>query len=363
MKKILTIALIAVLAVALLTSCAAPAAPSAAPASEAPAAASEAPASAAPAATEAPASEAPAADAAASEAPAAAGNGKTAADITVGFSVHFKQDDYGVICSEGFQEVCDAAGVKCEILDANGDPAKQLADIESFIAKKYDAIAISPMDESALIDVCKKANEAGIPLISITTMPDATVATTVNAGNYEFSEEVATILADLMGGKGKVAILDIPTSLWRTQQRLQAFKDVIATTDIEIVAEEKKGTVDEGVDAASTIMTANPGLNAIWGTYSSVLQGAGQAAKTAGVKDLVIGGVDCDAAILQLMKEGYVQAAAAQFPRAHGEESAKAAIAWALGEGYPEVVDVPYKVYTADQYATASMEVWGKEME
>jgi len=353
MKKILVIALAVVMVCTLFVACSN---------------------NAAPAASEAPASEAPASEAPASEAPASAApeesqtadvpaEGKDPADINIGFSVHFKQDDYGVICSEGFQETCDAAGVNCEILDANGDPAKQLADIESFIAKKYDVIAISPMDENALIDVCAKAVSEGIPLVSITTMPDAEVAVTINAGNYEFSQEVATRLADLMNKEGQVALLDIPTNLWRTQQRLQAFKDVIAETDIEIVAEEKKGTVDEGVDAASTIMTANPDLAGIWGTYSSVLQGAGQAAKTADRKDLIIGGVDCDAAILQLMKEGYIQAAAAQFPRAHGEFAAEASIALALGEDYPEVVDVPWAVYNADEYAKASEEVWGVEME
>jgi ABC-type sugar transport system substrate-binding protein len=345
MKKILTIALIAVMVPVMVTACSKPAGT---PVAGTPAA-------------ETPIAGAPLAEAPAAKKPA----GKTAADIRIGFSVRSRQDSYGVACSESFRSACDAAGLICEILDANGDPSRQGSDIESFIAEGYDAIAISPVDESALTDVCAKANEAGIPLVSVTAMPDAVVAVTVNAGDHEFSEKAGTVLAGIMGGEGKVALLlDAPTGLWRTQQRLQAFKDVIAVTNIEIAAEEKAGTVDEAAVAAETLMAAHPDLTAIWGTGSGALRGAAQAAKTAGVTNLVIGGgADCDTAVLQLMKEGFIQAAAAQFPHDHGKILAEAAIAMALDEDFPAVAYAPYKVYTADQYALASMEVWGVEME
>ena len=289
---------------------------------------------------------------------------KAKEDMTIGFSIHFKTDDYGAICTQGFEETCQANGVKYELTDANGDVAKQLADIESLIAKQVDAIVVSPLDEKALIDVCNAAAEKGIAIIPITYMPEVAAISTVETGNYEFSYEVATKLAEAVGNKGKIAIITAAVNLWRIDQRLLAFQDVIdANPDMELVAIEKKMEADEAMAAAEAIMTANPDIAGIWGTYSNLVYGPGNTAKNRDNKDIVVGGVDADMSILNLMEEGWIKYVAAQNPYSHGKMGAEIAIQYLSGEEVPQQVIAEYKIYSADEAELCAQEIWGKTLQ
>ncbi len=304
-------------------------------------------------------SQPPAPESTVSEAPAA----KPLSDMVIGFSIHFKTDDYGAICTKGFEETCKAAGVKYEITDANGDPSKQLADIESLIAKNVDAIVVSPLDEKALTDVCNKAAAKGIAIIPITYMPDVNAVCTVETGNYEFSKEVATKLAEAMGNKGKVAIITAPVTLWRIEQRQKAFEDVIAANpDMELVTIEKKMNPDEAMAAAEAIISAHPDIAGIWGTFSNLVYGPGNAIKTLNKPEIVVGGVDADTSILKLMQEDWIRYVAAQDPYSHGQMGAEIAMKYLQGEEVPEQVIAQYKVYAASEAALCSEEIWGKPL-
>lgn len=300
----------------------------------------------------------------ASAAPEAAKPAKAIEEMTIGFSIHFKTDDYGAICTQGFEETCKTAGVKYEITDANGDPQKQLADIESLIAKQVDAIVVSPVDEKAIKDVCNKAVEKGIAVIPITFMPDTKAICTVETGNYEFAHEVATALAAKMGNKGKVAIITAPTILWRIDQRQKAFEDVIkANPEMELVSVEKKMQPDEAMAAAEALMAANPDIAGIWGTFSNCVYGPASAIKAANKPNIVVGGVDADMAILKLMDEGWIQYVAAQDPYSHGAMGAENAIKHLKGETVPEKLIAEYKIYSQDQAALCAEEIWNKKLE
>ncbi|GHS93693.1 hypothetical protein AGMMS50276_04780 [Synergistales bacterium] len=284
-------------------------------------------------------------------------------DAKIGLSVHFKTDDYGVICSKGFEDTCKAAGVGTyTVLDANSDAQKQLSDIESFIAQKYDAIVVSPVDDQAVKDVINTASAQGILVSVITTVPEANVFCTVEAGNYEFSAEVAEKLCEKMGYKGKVALMDIPTTLWRTGRRLQAFQDVIAKyPDLKVVALEKKMLPDEAKTAAENLLTANPDLGGIFGTFSNVTYGAGAAARDMNRKEVVCGGVDADMSILELMRDGWIYSVAAQIPDTHGIMGAQAVIDGLQGKIVPKEMNAVYKIYVQGEEKKAAKEVWGKD--
>lgn len=60
-----------------------------------------------------------------------------------------------------------ALGVKLISTDANQDPSKQLADVESLLAQKPDALIVAPLESEALVPVVKMANDAKVPLFII----------------------------------------------------------------------------------------------------------------------------------------------------------------------------------------------------
>ncbi len=51
--------------------------------------------------------------------------------------------------------------------DANLDVSKQLDQIDNFIAQKVNAIVVVPVDYDGIVPGIEKANQAGIPVISL----------------------------------------------------------------------------------------------------------------------------------------------------------------------------------------------------
>ncbi len=73
-----------------------------------------------------------------------------------------------------------ALGVKLISADANQDPSKQLADVESLLAQKPDALIVAPLESEALVPVVQMANDAGVPLFII----DRTINAEPGTGMY-----------------------------------------------------------------------------------------------------------------------------------------------------------------------------------
>jgi len=73
-----------------------------------------------------------------------------------------------------------ALGVKLISADANQDPSKQLADVESLLAQKPAALIVAPLESEALVPVVQMAEDAGVPLFII----DRTINADPGTGMY-----------------------------------------------------------------------------------------------------------------------------------------------------------------------------------
>lgn len=71
-------------------------------------------------------------------------------------------------------------GVKLISTDANQDPSKQLADVESLLAQSPDALIVAPVESEALVPVVDMCNNANVPLFII----DRTINAEPGEGMY-----------------------------------------------------------------------------------------------------------------------------------------------------------------------------------
>ncbi|HVI42977.1 MAG TPA: substrate-binding domain-containing protein, partial [Anaerovoracaceae bacterium] len=71
-------------------------------------------------------------------------------------------------------------GVKLISTDANQDPSKQLADVESLLAQSPDALIVAPVESEALVPVVEMCNNAKVPLFII----DRTINAEPGQGMY-----------------------------------------------------------------------------------------------------------------------------------------------------------------------------------
>ena len=68
--------------------------------------------------------------------------------------------------------VASTDNVEAIILDAKGDVTKQIEQVENLMQKKVDVIVIWPVNGMAIVPVCKKAFEAGFPIVIANSLID-----------------------------------------------------------------------------------------------------------------------------------------------------------------------------------------------
>jgi ribose transport system substrate-binding protein len=91
----------------------------------------------------------------------------SAADFTIGITQNnVGVDSYQTTYEKAFIAAADAnENVDAVVLDAGGDVARQIAQMEDLIQQKVDAIIIWPTNGQAVIPAVRKAYAAGIPVV------------------------------------------------------------------------------------------------------------------------------------------------------------------------------------------------------
>ena len=282
---------------------------------------------------------------------------------TVGLSMHFMQDDYAVFLVEAFEKVMDEAGVETVVLSADANPEKQLSDITSLITQGVDAIVVVPFDENAIMDKCNEAQATGIPVISVTVMPQVDAYATIDGNDMNNAYGATKHMLDALGGKGDILQIDVPIEPYRIAERMKGFAKAMGETDAVLVDSVYSVDQAEIISLVKNAISANPDIKGIYCGFGTALAATGEALKELDRKDIIAVGVDADYSIMNLIKEGYVTAAAAQYPAAHGEMAAETAIMALKGEPSPVGFQIPpYTIVTIDNVVEMAKTLWNKDL-
>lgn len=215
-----------------------------------------------------------------------------------------------------------------------GDVAKQQQIVEQ-MTSQAKAIVIAPADSKAMVAVCARAIEAGVPVVNIDNKFDDEVLKQrgiripfVGPDNRKGARMAAEYLASKLQRGDKLAILEgIPTA-YNGIQRLLGFQDAIKAAGLEVVASQSaRWETAEASNVASAILTSHPEIKAILCANDSMALGAVAALKAVGRdgKVLVIGFDDISAAE-NLIREGKMLATVNQ----EGDKVAVYGIQYAL---------------------------------
>ncbi|WP_412480679.1 substrate-binding domain-containing protein [Azonexus sp. IMCC34839] len=98
--------------------------------------------------------------------------------------------------------------------DADGQTAKQIADIEEFVARKVDLLIVAPRDAKAMTPVITDAHRRGIPVVLLTRRIEGEGYTClVGPDDEHIGELAAEFMAKRLRGKGAVMMLEgVPTA-------------------------------------------------------------------------------------------------------------------------------------------------------
>jgi ribose transport system substrate-binding protein len=198
----------------------------------------------------------------------------------------------------------------------------QIAIIEDYIAMGVDGIAIAANDPATIEPVIRRGLDAGIKMISFDTdAPESSRLVYVGTDNVAAGQQGAETLIDMLGGKGKVAILTGGLTALNLNQRIEGFKEAIkGHPDIEIVSVESHGdALERGIPIVEDLLTEYPDLDAFYCVSGPNV--AAEALKAMGYDpgEKIVFGFDIFEPVPTLIREGYIQGTVAQLPYAEGK--------------------------------------------
>jgi ABC-type sugar transport system substrate-binding protein len=210
--------------------------------------------------------------------------------------------------------------------DKETNSADQVAKVQDSIQKGVKAISICAVNDEALGQAVKKANDAKVPIFvhnSISPVPGGTVEAYIgydeHDGGVKCGQKAVELLKAKYGGvaKGKVAILDGTTGS-HTDQRAGGFKEALKGTQIVVVAEQSaEWDRTKGADRTTEFLQKNPDLDLVFGCSDAMAQGASRAAKQAG-KNVFTVGLDGNPDALADIKAGNLTATLVVYPKEMG---------------------------------------------
>jgi len=198
--------------------------------------------------------------------------------------------------------------VELILTDGLNSVQKQIADVESLIARKVDVIVLLPMDGAALTPVARKVKEAGIPLVNVDRKLTEPVYTTYIGGdNYGIGRAAGEYIARRLDGRGIVVEIQGLPGISVTEDRSRGFYDVIRQyPGIQVVASQNADFLpDRGLRVMENILQAHPKIDAVYTHDDDMAMGVIQAIRNARrEREMFVTGVGPLRRAMEMIRDG-----------------------------------------------------------
>lgn len=123
-------------------------------------------------------------------------------------------------------------------VEANWQPAKQVADVEDLLTKKVDALIIGPISAAIGAPLSERAVKQGIPVVVFGAFGKAMQSTTeIGAGGEVFGRQGGEFLRKELKGKGSVWAFRGVAGVDEETLRYEGFRKSLIGSDIKITNE------------------------------------------------------------------------------------------------------------------------------
>jgi ribose transport system substrate-binding protein len=288
--------------------------------------------------------------------------------ITIGFSQR------RVAGSEWYEQLIRVAkaeaehlGVELIILDAQGQNAKQVSDIEDLLSRQVDAIILNPNDSSAVIPAVNKIHEAGVPLVVVNSVLDPAgapftfVSTYAYNTGYKSGRALADAVVEQYGWTDEIKAIVLsanPQELESDQRRwgqLAGYNDVMlekfGKSNLNIVGFDYYQWVpDQALTKMTDLLQAHPDVDVVFSACDGGTQGVIPALENAGLLgDVLVTSIDARKSVLKWIQDGDkgVVADVSNDPRLMGKWAVYFAAYAAAGQPGPATFYVPNPAITA----------------
>ena len=231
---------------------------------------------------------------------------------------------------------------------------RQMDMLAAALSRGPDAIGFAALDSQAATPLLQQADEAGIPVIAFDSGVDSDIPlTTATTDNVAAAALAADVMAELIGGEGKVAVVAHDQTSRTGIDRVDGFVNRIkeAYPNIEVVTVQYGGGDQlQSTEITKSILLANPDLKGIFGANEGSAIGVANGKQELG-SDVVVIGFDSGAAQKGMITSGVMAGAITQNPVGIGYQTVQAAVSALKGETLPPVIDTGFYYYDKDNMA------------
>jgi ribose transport system substrate-binding protein len=267
----------------------------------------------------------------------------------IGLSISTLNNPFFVALRDGAQAEAAALGLHLITVDAENDPAKQIASVEDLIQRKVAVILLNPTDSDAVANVVNEATAAGIKVISLDrAVNGAAVSTHIASDNVAGGRMAAAFLLKKLGGRGNLVELEgIPGSS-AARERGEGFEEVVkGDPNVKVVAEQPANfDRAKGLSVMENILQGNHNVQGVFAQNDEMALGAVRAIEEAGLRDVAVVGFDATPDGVAAVKAGKLAGTVQQRPELIGKLGVDAAKRLIDGEPVQKSISVPLALIT-----------------
>ena len=280
----------------------------------------------------------------------------------IGFSQANGSDVWRINQTNNVRDFCTEyiPGAEVAVTDAQGEEAKQSADVDDLIAQGVDVLLLTPLTADALTPAAQRALDADIPVITLDRAVNIQVTQHIGADNKLIGRAAAEFVAEtlLNGEGGKVLEIQGVLGASATTDRHDEFVAWLSENapNVEIVGGSQTGEYRR--ENALTVMNdylsafGTGEVDVVYTHNDEMALGAVQALETAGRSDeMAVVGIDGQNEAIQAIKDGKI-AATFTYDNA-GKEGCQSAAALLNGE----TID-PEWVLPTNQIDSTNVDEW-----
>jgi len=260
--------------------------------------------------------------------------------IKVAALLYSRAFGFMVALDTGIQEQCAKYGIEITVLDANSDSALQTTQIEDCITKGFDVILLAPNNSEELVAGVKKANSAGIPVITLDGElgQGATIISAVTFDNKNGGKTAADTLMSLVKG-GSVLECAGASGAYHSIRRGAGFDEEMATNNAyTVISNDCKWDAEVAQNATADVLTSNSDVKSVFTHNGEMVRGVVAGLKQIGrlypvgdANHVTVVSIDGTPNELDYIRDGYVDACIEQNPFDMGALAVKIAYEYLTG--------------------------------
>ena len=280
--------------------------------------------------------------------------------MRIGFASQSPYSAVWAITGFGAGEAAAEQGIALDMRTAL-HPSDQPQIIREIINTGVDALIVAPFGSRGAGEALACARAGGVPVVTVLTeLLDYQVDCHITSDNRGGAARVADLVAQRLGGRGRVALLDGPRAYNDATERSAGWRDAFRAypaIEIAYAAETAGWSPEHGRPLAQAVLAATPDVNAICAPNDSIalatieaLSGAGLAGK------VLVTGYDAVPEAYRAILDGSLAATVNPSFRRIGRAAVEAAANLAAGRPQPGVVVTPTALVTRENLLAMTLD-------